>query len=175
MNRLRHALLAISCVFLLALLPEGTSAADVPVGPGTPAPAVAGGCSAQQLATLAKFAQGAQYLGTLIDVADTGSRLFFDRHPNMEGEQHVKQRIAEARRAQQALDRVLAAASAAGAGDVQGAQTAALQAYAELRDLLYDLGVPQAKPPAGGPETDAPEPTPFELPPKDRVAALMSS
>lgn len=128
---------------------------------------------ARAAAAIGKISQGAQYLGTLIEVADTGSELYFDRHPNVQAERQVKQRLRQARLAQQALDAALAAAKSANEGDVQGARTAALQAYASLRDLLQQLGIPQAAPPAGGSETDAPAPEPFELPEPSKVEALL--
>jgi hypothetical protein len=136
-------------------------------------------CSPATLAKAAvafgKVAQGSQYLGTLIDVADTGSKLYFDRHPNLQAEREVRQRLQQARLAQQALDASLAAAQGAADGDVQTARTEALRAYTALRELLQSLGIPQAIPPAGGAETDAPEPRPFDMPPPEAVEAALQA
>jgi hypothetical protein len=127
------------------------------------------------VAALGKISQGAQYLGTLIEVAETGSALYFDRHPNVEAERDVKQRLREARLAQQAFDASLAAAKSATDGDVAGAKANAVAAYGKLRDLLESLGVLKAIPPAGGAETDAPTPQPFDLPEPSKVEALLEA
>jgi hypothetical protein len=121
------------------------------------------------------FAQGSQYLGTLIDIADGGQRAYFNRHPSLELEPRVQEKIFEARQALAAMDAALAAAERAGEGDVIGARNKALEAYEALYNLLHELGIPQAKPASGGPETDAPEPKPFELPTPEIVAILLTS
>lgn len=121
------------------------------------------GC-ASLLPALAKASQAAQYLGTVIDVADSGADAYFARHPNHEREHKVDAAVRDARKALAALDAVLATGEAASADDKARARVEAFKAYAALRDLLDSLGVLSATPPDGGAETDAPEPEPFELP-----------
>lgn len=121
------------------------------------------GCSTL-LPALAKAAQGAQYLGTVIDVADAGADAYFARHPNLDAERRVEAAMRRAHAALTALNRSLATAEAVADEDVTRARSEALSAYGALRDLLAELGVLTATPPAGGAETDAPEPEPLELP-----------
>lgn len=125
------------------------------------------GC-ASLLPALAKIAQGAQWLGTVIDVADSGANAYFARHPNAEREQRVDAAVRRARIALAALDASLAASK----GD-DNARSEALKAYTELRSLLADLGVLSATPPDGGAETDAPEPEPLVLPEPNAIEAAL--
>lgn len=118
---------------------------------------------------LAGVAQGSQYLGSLLDVAESGSDAYFARHPSLERESKVAQAIRRARLAQAALDASVAAAASADDGNMSKARSDALEAYKALRDLLDELGVTSATPPPGGAETEAPPPEPFELPPPDDV------
>jgi hypothetical protein len=117
------------------------------------------GCS-----LLPALVQGAQWLGTVIDVADSGADAFFARHPSLEAESKVDAHMHRARLALAALDAALAAG-----GDTTKARAEALASYAALRTLLADLGVLSATSPAGGAETDAPKPEPFNLPSPDEV------
>lgn len=170
--RLRQFLLVVATIFQLTCTLVGGMTLGLMATTQT-------GCTPQQLqtalTTLQKVTQGAQYLGTALDVAETGTRLYFDRHPNVESERKVRQRLHEARLAQQALDAALAAADGAASGDLQTARTEALRAYNAVRDLLMQLQIPQAVPPAGGSETDAPVPKPFELPDSAHMEAALQA
>lgn len=129
------------------------------------------GC-AGLLPALQAVAQGAQWLGSAIDVAEGGCGSYFDRHPSPENEPRAEQAIARARRALAGLNAALAAGAHAEQADVSGAAQEARRAYAELHALLTALGVPQARAPEGGAENDqAPAPEPFALPTPDAVAA----
>jgi hypothetical protein len=130
------------------------------------------GC-AGVLDALVKTAQGAQWIGTVVDVAEAGAEAYFDRHPNLEDSRRVEAATRRTRSALAALDALLAVADAAGEGDVERAKQEALKAYAELRSLLAELGVLSATPPAGGAESDAPEPLPFELPTPEEIGAAL--
>lgn len=121
------------------------------------------GC-AGVLPALAKAAQGAQWLGSIVEVADAGASAYFARHPSLEREQRVNAAVKRARLALAALDAALATADAAANEDAARAKQEALAAYADLRALLVEFGVLSATPPAGGAEADAPEPEPFALP-----------
>lgn len=125
------------------------------------------------LQALQAASQGAQWLGTAIDVAEGGAERYFNRHPSLEREQDVRAAILRARLAKQALDGALAAADAADAGDVAAARTAALAAFSAMRQLLDEMGVLTATSPMGGSETDAPAPEPFELPTAKDIAARL--
>lgn len=131
------------------------------------------GC-AGLLAALAPIAQGAQALGSILDVAEAGSDAYLDRHPNREAELQVGAALRRSRLALAALNAAAAAAKSADDEDLGAARKNATEAYARLRELLYDLGIPQALPPLGGAESsDAPEPEPFVLPAAAEVEKLM--
>ena len=125
------------------------------------------------LSGIAKVAQGAQLIAGLVDVAEVGSAQYFDRHPSMEREHKVKSKIRQARIALALLDAAVSAAKAPDEGDVLAARNSALDAYDGLRELLDELGVLTATPPAGGAETDAPAPVPLLLMTKAELAARM--
>lgn len=126
------------------------------------------GC-ASLLPALAKAAQGAQWIGTVLDVANAGSGAYFDRHPNLETERKVDAALRASRGALATLNAALASAEAATDEDVVKARSEALKAYTELHDLLSDLGVLTATPPDGGAETDAPPPDPVNIPNPEQV------
>lgn len=130
------------------------------------------GC-AGMLPAIAKLAQGSQYLGTVIDVATAGAETYFARHPNLEAERRVEASVTRARSALAALDAALATVEAVDSQNLKQARTEALKAYTELRALLTDLGVLTATPPAGGVETDAPEPVPIALPTPEMIAGVL--
>lgn len=130
------------------------------------------GCSTL-LAALSKAQQGAQYLDTVVEVASAGADAYFARHPSLENESKVDAAVRRTQGALAALNAALATAEAASDEDVAQARTEALRAYAALRDLLADLGVLSATPPAGGAETGAPEPEPFALPEPERVEVML--
>ena len=130
------------------------------------------GCSSL-LAALTKAQQGAQYLDTVISVAEAGADTYFARHPSLDNERKVDVAVRRAKSALAALNAALAVAEATNDEDVERARAEALVTYAELRKLLGDLGVLSASSPAGGAETDAPEPEPVALPEPEHVAELL--
>ena len=134
-----------------------------------------GGCAPALAALqgLVRSTQGSQWLGSVLDVAETGAAAYFDRHPSIERQQDVAQAIRVARQAQEALDRVLAAVDAVESGDAEKARSEALTAYASLRALLAELGVLTATPPPGGAEGNAPSPVPLLLPTVAEVDARL--
>lgn len=125
------------------------------------------GCSAF-FDSLDKTAQGSQWLATIIDVAASGADAYFARHPSLEREQKIEIAVFRARQALAALDAAIATAN-----EVEAARAQALQAYENLRKLLAEMGVLSATPPAGGAETEAPEPQPFDLPSPATVEASL--
>jgi len=130
------------------------------------AAAAAPGCSAAA-PVLSAIAQGAQWLGSVLDIADAGQRSYFNRHPNMDAEGRINEALTHARTALAALDHAIGAASAE---DEAKARAEAVAAYDALRKLLDETGVLDGRPPPGGPETDAPVPKPVELPSREQVA-----
>lgn len=130
----------------------------------------AGGCSSF-LPALAKAAQGAQWLGTVIDVAETGSQAYFSRHPSLENQTKTANALNRAKQALAAFDAALATGKAIEGKDLATARSEALKAYSELYALIRDLGIMSATPPAGGAETDAPKPEPFNVPKPAEVGA----
>jgi len=116
--------------------------------------------------------QAAQWLGSVVDVAEAGSRAYFARHPNQERQDDVSLQIDRTRKSLQALNAALATAEAIDAKDVQAARVAALEAYAALYDLLDNYGVRTATPPAGGAETTAALPEPLDIPPPEQLTTL---
>jgi len=121
------------------------------------------GCP-QALGVLAKVAQGASWLGQVLDTAEAGAKLYHDRHPNHEREDSIGAALKRARTAATALEAAANAATSANDGKAAQARTEALEAYAALRALL-DGDITAAKPPAGGAENDeAPQPEPFRMP-----------
>ncbi len=125
------------------------------------------------LPALARVAQGAQMVGSVLDVAEAGSTAFFNRHPSMDDEQRVTVAIRATRSALAALDGAIAAADALDDGDVVKARAELLETYKELRKLLAEIGVLDARAPIGGAEGLAPQPEPVEMPTSAEVAARL--
>lgn len=130
------------------------------------------GC-AGLLEALAKSGQAAQWVGTVVDVAEAGADAYFARHPNLEASRRVDVAVRRARSALAALDAALATAEAVDDQGVARAKVEALRTYSELRGLLAELGVLTATPPAGGAEGNAPEPEPVELPLPEEIKAAL--
>ena len=133
---------------------------------------VLAGCPAFWSA-LPRVAQGAQVLGSLLDVAAAGSEAYYARHPSPAAQAEVDQALRLARTALAALDAGVLAADGADDEDLALRRSRALEAYEQLRLLLDGLGVLDARPPDGGAETSAPLPEPFELPPADEIERRM--
>lgn len=131
------------------------------------------GC-AGLLPALMQAAQGAQFLGTVIDVASSGADAYFARHPSQESEARVEAAVRGARVALAALDAALAKSGAAKSPEAVTARRDALAAYSELRSTLDGLGILSATPPEGGAESEAaPKPEPFDIPTPDAVSATL--
>lgn len=130
------------------------------------------GC-ASVLPALIAASQGAQWLGTVLDVAEAGADAFLARHPHQATEEQIDHAVRKARAALSALDAALAVAEAVGDEDVARARHEAVVAYGELRKLLDELGVLSGRAPAGGAETDAPLPEPVELPSAELIEARL--
>jgi hypothetical protein len=124
------------------------------------------GCAAglAALEAISAASQGAQWLGSVLDVAEDGSAAYFARHPSLERQQAVGEALTAAKRALAAYDAAAAAVSEADRGNVGAARAAALKAYQELRALLDSMGILEGRAPEGGAETDAPMPGALELP-----------
>ena len=116
--------------------------------------------------------QAAQWLGSVVDVAEAGSQAYFARHPNQQRQDDVAFAIDRTRKSLLALNAALATAEAVDDGDVQTARLAALEAYAALYDMLDNYGLRTARPPAGGAETDAPPPEPIDIPAPEHLTTL---
>lgn len=130
------------------------------------------GC-AELVSAMATVSQGAQWISSALDVAESGSDAYFARHPHPEREPKIDDAMRHARQSVSALNAILSAGDSAAAKDVDKAKGAALEAYGELRGLLLELGVLEARPPEGGAETEAPIPKPFTLPTSDDIAARL--
>jgi len=128
------------------------------------------GC-AQLLPLLAQAAQGAQWIASVVDVAEGGAEAYFARHPSQGAHDTVRASVRRSRAAIAALNAAAAAGDAADAGELGRARDSALDAYRELYATLEGLGVIDAVPPPGGAETEAPVPEPLDLPSADQVAA----
>lgn len=118
----------------------------------------AGALKALQVANIA-----ADYLTSVVELADTGQEAYFARHPNLDAQNRVGVAMLSTRRALAAYQAASAAVSAGDAGDTKAARAAALEAYGELRALLDELGVLSGTA-EGGAETEAPDPGPLVLP-----------
>jgi hypothetical protein len=132
------------------------------------------GCAAAA-PILGALASGAQWLGSAIGVADAGQQAYFAKHPHQENEYAVADAVLRARQALAALDGTIAALDVGEKGDLAAARTKALEAYAELFDLLKALRILDGKPPDGGAESSGPEPGPLALPPPDVMAHRLGS
>lgn len=115
---------------------------------------------------VAKVVQAASWLGSVLDAAEAGARVYHQRHPSMNAEFALAKALQRARMAVMALQ---AADMAKDEEAVAKAKREAVSSYAELRRLVEDSGVVDAAPAAGGAETDAPAPEPLELPSVEAV------
>lgn len=132
------------------------------------------GCTLRDVRTaLSALSQGAQYLGSLIEVADAGSSAWLARHPSQETQHQIDAALRRARTRTAALD----GAIARGASDEEIAteRAEALAAYAALRELLDATGVLSGRGAVGGAEAEAPEPGVVELPAVEVVAVAMGA
>jgi uncharacterized protein YceK len=121
------------------------------------------GC-AGALQALMAAQQGAQYLDAIVQQADNGTAAWFARHPNQEAEARVAAAFRKVLAAKRAMNETLRFAKSASDADVLAATEAMLDAYEAWADLLAELGIPEARVPDGGAETEAPMPPPFRLP-----------
>lgn len=99
------------------------------------------------LGTAAKVAHAAGNALDILDGLSSKSQAYFDRHPSLDNNAAVTDLIKQVREAVEGEER-----------------EKAVELYRDLRELLDGLGIPAAKPPMGGAETDAPMPEPFEVP-----------
>jgi hypothetical protein len=127
---------------------------------------VLSGCAAatQLLEGLVQSTQGSQWLGSALDLAASGAKAYFARHPNMERQQEVADALHKARLLKQVYDATLATTKALDSGDIEKAKMAAIDGFEALRILMKDFGVLDALAPPGGAEGNAPDPKPFTLP-----------
>ena len=129
------------------------------------------GCAAA-IPVLKSITEGVNWFATVIDAADAGTTRYFDRHPNMETESMVAGVFEDLQDAADLLSEAADAGESAAAGEYEQARKDALAAYARLRTLLAATCVLRACAPDGGAEnTDAPQPTPLELPTTAEVAS----
>lgn len=115
---------------------------------------------------LAKVARAAAWVGSILDAAEAGAKVYHQRHPSMDTE------FALARALQRARMAVVALQAADMAGDdeaVVKAKREAVASYAEVRRILAESGASDAAPATGGAETEAPSPEPFALPTVEAV------
>lgn len=142
---------------------------ELPTVPGVAMLAALGMvASCSMLPALAQVGAGAQYLGSLIEVADAGARAWLDRHPSLEAQQQIDTTLRRARQALALLDAAVAAGD-----DIEAARLEALSRYEELRMVLEQVGVLDAVAPEGGAESGAPDPEPLALPTAVEVAEVM--
>lgn len=128
---------------------------------------ITSGC-AGLLPALQAAAQGAQYVGSLLDVADAGTSAYLARHPNDSDAGDIAVALRAARSALAAYDEAIAAGR-----NLDAARSALLSAYDDLRGLLDRLGVLEGRGPAGGADGDAPDPGPLPMPETDVVRGLL--
>ena len=131
------------------------------------------GCAAfrSALEAVSEVSRASQWVASVVDVAEDGSRAYFARHPSPERQGDVSVAVEAARRSLAILNGLLAGADAVDRGDVQEARRRALEAYAALYDMLEAYGINGALPPAGGAETEERPPDPLHLPTPEMVAA----
>ena len=108
------------------------------------------------------LALGAQTLGHVLDAADLGAGKFYARHPSLERQAAVADRLLDARQ------RVVRCDQAIESRDVDRARKecdGAVDGYRDLYELLDSMGVLDGVcRDCGGAEADAPEPGPLVLP-----------
>jgi len=170
------AAVLLAVLFGLGLMVAARSRPRLAVAPRTlTAAALTGalllaGC-AQLGPVLAAAAQGAQYLGTVLDVAEAGADAYLARHPHQSTEEVLDDAERYARQALATYNAMLTMGEAVDQGELEQARLAAVDAYDELYSLLDTLGVLRARAPDGGAETSAPLPQPLQLPPPNEVEA----
>lgn len=147
----RKLILLIACVWFMLALPGAAC-----IGSALPA-----------------IIQGAQLLGSAIDVADAGQRAYFSRHADMEAQIKAATAVRYARAALLALNSAQAAAQSADDGDLVAAKKSALESYKQMRALFGKLGVLTAAPRAGGADGMGPDSEPVDLPTADELAAYL--
>lgn len=131
-------------------------------------------CGGGWLQALQGVSTGAQWLGTVIDVASDGADAFSRRHPNQEREAKIAAAQRVARQALATLNAVVATGESASQRDVDAARDNAERAYTELYQLLRDTGALDGQClDCGGAETDAPVPEPIPLPTPEQVAVAL--
>lgn len=122
------------------------------------------------LPSVAQLAKGAAMVADAIDAAEAGSRVYLQRHPNLDAERSL---AAAVKRARLAVSTLSAALAAGASDDAAQARLEAVRAYGSLVQLLDELGILSGRPALGGAETDAPAPGPLPLPPVGAVAAAL--
>lgn len=133
------------------------------------------GCTPGQVASaLDVISRGAQWLGTVLDVARGGADAYFNRHPNPLLEEDIAAAERRTRLALATLEGLIAAGAAANQNDLSRARDELLKAYESQRRMLDEAGVLDARSPAGGADAMAPEPEPVILPSVNTVAAGLS-
>lgn len=123
------------------------------------------------LPALQTASQIGQTIGSVLDVAERGTDVYMARHPNDERIEQFNRLMFAARQSLALYDR-LVADSAATATQLREARARALDDYEKLRTWLDMIGVLEAKSPEGGAESDAPLPTPFDLPTRESLETL---
>lgn len=132
------------------------------------------GCTMRDVrSALSAVSTGAQWLGSLLEVADADADAWLARHPSIETQHAVDTALRRARLALAALDGTVAAGHAADSGELVAARREALAAYRALVELLDEVGVLSGRGPAGGAETEAPAPEPVQLPAVEVVAVAL--
>lgn len=120
---------------------------------------------------------GASWLGSVLDGADDGQEVFFDRHPMQRSNaEAVADKLLDTRYSLAECKAAIVAAERGEASDPVKACKEPAKDYAELYELLKATGVLDGKcRDCGGAEADSPEPKPLPLPAPDLVAARMGS
>ncbi len=116
------------------------------------------------LSALNRSAQGAQYVGSLLDQAKAHSDLYLAKHPNMEAQSALGVAHRDAMAAIAAYDAAVVAADSAESGELADAKAAAIKAYALYRARLKEHGVLDNAAPDGGAEGMGPDPGPLVMP-----------
>jgi len=116
-----------------------------------------------------QLGRAASWVGDAIALADSGSRVYFDRHPSLDGPPRVARAVRRAQAGLAALSGAVARNDEAGA---LKARPEALAAYATLLAELAELGILSGLA-VGGAETAAPLPGPLTLPSSSEVAAAL--
>ncbi len=145
MTNLRKSAASIALVVTLALVPGCTPAA-----------------MAALASVLGYVTEGAAYTGVAIDAARAGADVYFARHPNEAASSEVREALASADDALAMLRQAVELGDAASKADLDAARAALESAYGRLYRILVRHCVVQACAPAGGAETDAPEPMPLD-------------